>query len=1567
MNVRRIMARALSVFLSCNVLVLSVTTQESRAGDVTKRVQIHVGKPSVWSMAQAHYLLAKLHKDNRDLKTHMPSESALDPNAINTTRIQILKTLLDVEGQYSQKVGVENQSALREQQDKYQQREEARLQRSQIQNQLDDVNRGLLHHTRQLNGMKATDAANDRIRHAGEKDKDGNSIEVPPTQDQIQLKTDIAALQANVDAENQQKATLTQQLKDTNAIANGTVDIPKLSEVELSKTSAALPEPTYVKGLIDNAVKDSGKPSLAASIALDNFVGMQYEIIAKQLTLLRDEVGPDERIVFLELPSSIYTVPGKGDDYLAQVQWKVTGYYDDRQVEESMMDENREDHTDIKAIVNHMSDLKKYQAALQDETKRMEKGKLSGERAAEWRKADLDIRKAAIQKEIDQAALELKRLEQDGVSRWKAAFSSNVRALDVIPRQSALNVNEVQAKASQVNFLGVMKLLIGLGVKVNYQRQRELYEQYLQQEVFASGFGKGLNAFGWTFGPQPGTNRIAPGVRTTYAVLAVPRETSALRIEATGIAYHRRHAPDYDLDFNQYDLRSRQVVTNDEFIVRIPNEHTEQFRVQSIAYTAASKGAPVTVIVKGDYFSPQVGVLVDGVALKRALSVGNTATSDALDDNTTGTGIRGQYELVSSRELVMKFAMGDATNTYVGTPNITLITPEKSTSINFIPLQINYHYPRTALRDLAIQEPMFTDGFSLKEELALADSNDGFKDGRLKGTGFRRKAEIWVNNRRIPVLKDRKWELIKERTDELVSDSQGYQEILLELVEAHPELLLEEPAFSKFQPKELTQELVDGIFESKPEIIADYRVEKDPKTGHYVHAIEQRDQFSGKKEKDSTPRDRTLNEDEKDRILEDHQEFASEAFEALLRKKGGLEDALNEYLSKHPELNLKEVIAREVLINQFAEDYMRTLCWKNAVRGRDCTAESKNIIRDRRREELLGDNVDPFHQDEPYHNEELYKEIKKQQIDRFMKRRRQFVRAWLLNYVIAGKESVPTTRAQHALLAEVEFQAAQKLIEIYAQQDADKQYAEFIEKLCRDKPDDRLCKEPSPEERNDIEKAKKKELEKRESKRRNELQNLEALYERIAQHIKEPVSPSQSSPVTTSGQASAPTQSTKQQEPSRHRPAKPGRGGSTKEQPVKQSSANKKPGPYVVFTPRRSQDSGYTSVNKDISDNKSAYDTLSEAYKRIRDAIATCFAADPNYLEEILPDEFGKGINEMVGRLDEDILRLRATKEIEDKYENPNQGEDYARQESTTAYTLHFRDEDGAKEWTVRYSQSRINGFDAYEFTKKTPPSELYEVVHYTPNSGGAKALVDVRFNVGKGNKLSKVEFRRKKDQADTYVQPGVVEEPIVEKDGVARATLSIPYEDRGRSKAEREHIWVELVTRNESGKEESKNLDLKLPVRPIIAKILNPRTHTSKGYADEQPVVTLVGFNLQNVAKVFFGDKEALPKGSPDYTSLLVQVPKVDSVKNGEAIQVPIRIETKDGTQVSSAIYYTYVGQPIPVVIYQPRPTSGNGRRVNQADGQAEIDGEPYVDEKTDDLGKKTRPRRAKPENKKR
>ncbi|HKU75698.1 MAG TPA: hypothetical protein VJR02_17430 [Pyrinomonadaceae bacterium] len=53
---------------------------------------------------------------------------------------------------------------------------------------------------------------------------------------------------------------------------------------------------------------------------------MQYENFAKQLTLLRDELGPGERLLFLEMPQTINVAHHEANDKWAQSWWKIAGY-----------------------------------------------------------------------------------------------------------------------------------------------------------------------------------------------------------------------------------------------------------------------------------------------------------------------------------------------------------------------------------------------------------------------------------------------------------------------------------------------------------------------------------------------------------------------------------------------------------------------------------------------------------------------------------------------------------------------------------------------------------------------------------------------------------------------------------------------------------------------------------------------------------------------------------------------------------------------------------------------------------------------------------------------------------------------------------------------------------------------------------------------------------------------------------------------------------------------------------------------------------------------------------------
>jgi hypothetical protein len=121
--------------------------------------------------------------------------------------------------------------------------------------------------------------------------------------------------------------------------------------------------------------------------------------------------------------------------------------------------------------------------------------------------------------------------------------SGEIRSVDLIPRQSVLNVNTSHALVKNSALSFAYQALFGFGLKVDYQRQREQYDQFMQQETFASGFGKGQATFGWTFGALPGSRVLNSGVRNTYAVLTVPDDATALLLEGYGCSFNRKADP----------------------------------------------------------------------------------------------------------------------------------------------------------------------------------------------------------------------------------------------------------------------------------------------------------------------------------------------------------------------------------------------------------------------------------------------------------------------------------------------------------------------------------------------------------------------------------------------------------------------------------------------------------------------------------------------------------------------------------------------------------------------------------------------------------------------------------------------------------------------------------------------------------------------------------------------------------------------------------------------------------------------------------------------------------------
>src|SRR5262249_13085810 len=249
---------------------------------------------------------------------------------------------------------------------------------------------------------------------------------------------------------------------------------------------------------------------------------------------------------------------------------------------------------------------------------------------------------------------------------------------DIIPRQSSLNVNDIQSTVKATGILAAFKFLFGFAGQVNFQRQKEQFEQYVHQEMYASGFGKGNRDFGWTFGALPGTNRVAPGVRTTYAALVVPEDAESIILSARGCYFPRKSYQPLDFEDTGHedwkhpnDFRNYNCGDDQTYIVPVPDGgKASNFWVTNIDYEDGKKGGEFTTVsARGNNFSAQMGVLINGVPLAHTVGLAqpnlmpkkpgsnNTLVVQPANNCSDNTAICGSYERIDSEQIVFSFKM----------------------------------------------------------------------------------------------------------------------------------------------------------------------------------------------------------------------------------------------------------------------------------------------------------------------------------------------------------------------------------------------------------------------------------------------------------------------------------------------------------------------------------------------------------------------------------------------------------------------------------------------------------------------------------------------------------------------------------------------------------------------------------------------------------------------------------------------------------------------------------------------------------------------------------------------
>jgi len=710
-------------------------------------VSVTIGKPRHWTLDDAHYLLADMHKRARGLTIKPPG--AINSDAVQGARTRSLQSRIELSGSYSELVGLENEIKQENLENAVEDLNTARADEQRYKQQLEQQSSTLLGLKRekaqlqaQSNGLKAEIDFNDTLiqqlkNSAGSQtqiaDLSKKNMEIAQEKRAVDVKlnqvtaeialveAEVSILETSLDAARKDQSNLTSQMQAVTA--------PALPELQTRLNAAAAQQ--QVQG---------ETPNFPPSVIIDNYIDAETVALAKKLTLLRSEIGDDKTVVFLELPQSIQTADRKSDNRHVQVIWKIEQYCTGDQdwfVKEaaeallkeksglaaarSLLDKNGLAASELNTKQNTLAQIlnRSLNRSQQPETKPTENS------------ADPDVyddeqsRTKELERFVRQEIAASPGIDRDilCVSGRKSLiaeggpWNGDASAWDLIPKSDAYNISDLDLEARQSAIGAVFSFLTGIGLQASFRRTEEQFERFKTQDVFASAFGQGAAEFGWVFNPKPGTDRISSGPKSTYATLTVPRQTSLIRLSAVACVLRNTEVPfaDFEAADPAGNQKARSRCTS-RTTFDIPVDNYQSFWIDKLNYTPVDRGDVISLLVQGSGFSPfQMSVLVDGTPLSQFAS---DQISYSVDENSnlipntqavtrvippSSTTASGYYQVMNSGFMSMHFRMPASSK---GTPDILIVSPSKTVRLNNLSLTVNGQ-KNTRLRNVVASDPLF--------------------------------------------------------------------------------------------------------------------------------------------------------------------------------------------------------------------------------------------------------------------------------------------------------------------------------------------------------------------------------------------------------------------------------------------------------------------------------------------------------------------------------------------------------------------------------------------------------------------------------------------------------------------------------------------------------------------------------------------------------------------------------------------------------------------------------------------------------------------------------------------
>jgi IPT/TIG domain len=102
------------------------------------------------------------------------------------------------------------------------------------------------------------------------------------------------------------------------------------------------------------------------------------------------------------------------------------------------------------------------------------------------------------------------------------------KVYSIYPGQSSYNLANYEGASKRNNIFFSLATLFGFGINADYRRQEDTLRGDIVQSVYMAGFQQGTvgqaQDFGWYYGSAPFEKLVTPGMRSTFAIITVPRD-----------------------------------------------------------------------------------------------------------------------------------------------------------------------------------------------------------------------------------------------------------------------------------------------------------------------------------------------------------------------------------------------------------------------------------------------------------------------------------------------------------------------------------------------------------------------------------------------------------------------------------------------------------------------------------------------------------------------------------------------------------------------------------------------------------------------------------------------------------------------------------------------------------------------------------------------------------------------------------------------------------------------------------------------------------------------------------